>query len=129
MVVVSMTFISCIPVRAPLGVRNISFAIREFITAKASASCRSCLGFATVRANVYVKSYQRVSNELDAAQIQLLTGKIAFRYETLEKAFKELTYEMDLLAKLDTQVHGEYKKLLNGFLIKAMEERMGGRKG
>lgn len=56
--------------------------------------------------NSNVKSFQRVSNELAAAQIRLLTGKIVFRYETLEKAFKELTYEMDLLAKLDTQVHG-----------------------
>ncbi|WP_068962503.1 DUF3102 domain-containing protein [Desulfosporosinus sp. BG] len=75
--------------------------------------------------NSNLKSYQRVSNELAAAQIKLLTGKVAFRYETLDKAFKELTYEMDLLAKIDPQVHGEYKKILNDFLIKAMEKRMG----
>ncbi len=79
--------------------------------------------------NSNLKSYQRVSNELAAAQIKLLTAKIAFCYESLDKVFKELTYEMDLLAKVDSQVHGEYKKMLNGFLIKAMEARMGGRKG
>lgn len=73
-----------------------------------------------------VKSYQRVSNELAAAQIKLLTSKVAFGLESLEKAFKELNYDMDLLAKVDVQVYGEYKKLLNGFLIKAMGERMGG---
>ncbi|WP_040411072.1 DUF3102 domain-containing protein [Desulfosporosinus sp. OT] len=75
--------------------------------------------------NSNLKSYQRVSNELAAAQIKLLTGKVAFRYETLDKAFKELMYEMDLLAKIDPQVHAEYKKMVNDFLIKAMEKRMG----
>jgi len=33
---------------------------------------------------------------------------------------------MNLLAKVDAQVHGEYMKMLNGFLIKAMGARMGG---
>nr|WP_312038930.1 hypothetical protein [Desulfosporosinus sp. SRJS8] len=75
--------------------------------------------------NSNLKSYQKVSNELTAAQIKLLTAKIAFCYESLEKTFKELSYEMGLLAKVDSQVHGEYTKMLNGFLIKAMEERMG----
>ncbi|WP_042332060.1 DUF3102 domain-containing protein [Desulfosporosinus orientis] len=75
--------------------------------------------------NSNFKSYQRVSNELAAAQIKLLTSKVAFRYETLGKAFKELTFEMDLLAKIDPQVYGEYKKMVNDFLIKAMQERMG----
>ncbi|MDQ7095212.1 DUF3102 domain-containing protein [Desulfosporosinus sp. PR] len=72
-----------------------------------------------------LRSYQRVSNELAATQIKLLTSKVAFRFESLDKAFKELTYEMNLLAKIDPQVHGEYKKMLNDFLIKAMQERMG----
>lgn len=72
-----------------------------------------------------MKSYQRVSNELAAAQIKLLTSKIAFSLEGLEKAYKELSYEMTLLAKVDDQVHGEYAKKLNEFLVKTMKERMG----
>ncbi|AET70562.1 type IIA topoisomerase (DNA gyrase/topo II, topoisomerase IV), A subunit [Desulfosporosinus orientis DSM 765] len=75
--------------------------------------------------NSNLKSYQRVSNELAAVQIKLLTSKIAFRYEALEKVYNELSYEMNLLAKVDAQVHGEYQKMLNGFLVKAMEARMG----
>ena len=71
------------------------------------------------------KSYQRVSNELAATQIKVLTGRVAFRFENLDKALKELTYELGLLAKIDSEVHGEYKKNLNDFLIKAMQERMG----
>jgi len=43
--------------------------------------------------------------------------KIAFCYESLEKVFKELSYEMGLLAKVDSQMHGEYTKMLNGFCI------------
>jgi len=75
--------------------------------------------------NSNLKSYQRVSNDLATAQIKLLTGKVAFRYENLDKAFKELIYEMDLLAKIDPQVHAGYKKQVNDFLFRAMQERMG----
>ncbi|MCM1566915.1 MAG: hypothetical protein NC238_13455 [Dehalobacter sp.] len=31
------------------------------------------------------------------------------------KVFKELTYEMDLLAKIDPRVHAGYKKQVNDF--------------
>ncbi|SHI26397.1 hypothetical protein [Desulfosporosinus lacus] len=75
--------------------------------------------------NSNLKSYQRVSNELAAAQIKLLTFKIAFFFVSLEKAFKELSYEMDLLAKVDDQVHGEYAKMLNGFLIRRWRKERG----
>lgn len=71
-----------------------------------------------------VKSYQRVSSDLAAAQIKLLTSKVAFKYEALDKAFKELTYELDLLAKIDPHVHGEYIKKLDDFLVKALKERI-----
>jgi len=47
-----MTLISRIPVRAPLGVKNISLAIREFIAAMASVSCRSSFGLSMVIAKV-----------------------------------------------------------------------------
>ena len=71
--------------------------------------------------NSNYKSYLRVSNELAASQIKVLTGQVAYRFENLEKVFKELTYQMDLLAKIDSGVHGEYKKMLNDFLIKAIK--------
>jgi flagellar biosynthesis GTPase FlhF len=74
--------------------------------------------------NANLKSYQRVSNDLAAAQIKLMTSKVAYKYEALEKAFKELSYELDLLAKLDPHVHGEYLNMLDNFLTKALRGRM-----
>jgi hypothetical protein len=53
-------------------------------------------------------------------------NKIAFLFESLDKTFKELTYEMTRFASLDPDVHAAYKKMVNDFLIKAMQERMGG---
>jgi len=70
------------------------------------------------------KRYEKVSNELAATQIKLLASKVAFKYEALDKAFKELTYELDLLAKVDPHVHGEYLKKLDDFLAKALRGRM-----
>lgn len=44
----------------------------------------------------------------------------------LDKAFKELSFEMNMFAKVDPEVHAAYKKQVNDFLIKAMQERLGG---
>ena len=72
------------------------------------------------------KSIQRMNNNLTAAYNKVAANKIAFLYENLDKAFKELAYEMTKFASLDPDVHAAYKKMVNDFLIKAMQERMGG---
>ncbi|MHB8127341.1 MAG: DUF3102 domain-containing protein, partial [Desulfitobacteriaceae bacterium] len=72
------------------------------------------------------KNIQRMSDSLTAAYNKVSASKIAFLYENLDKAFKELTYEMTKFVTLDPDVHAAYKKMVNDFLIKAMKERMGG---
>ena len=72
------------------------------------------------------KSIQRMSDNLTAAYNKVAANKIAFLYENLDKAFKELAYEMTKFASNDPDVHAAYKKMVNDFLIKAMQERMGG---
>lgn len=72
------------------------------------------------------KSIQRMLTNLTAAQNRVAANRIAFLYESLDKAFKELTYEMNRFASLDPEVHAAYKKQVNDFLLKAMQERMGG---
>jgi hypothetical protein len=71
------------------------------------------------------KNIQRMSDSLVAAYNKVAANKIAFLYESLDKTFKELTYEMTRFASLDSEVHAEYKKMVNDFLLKAMKERMG----
>lgn len=68
------------------------------------------------------KSYKKVSSQLSAAQVKLATNKVASKYEALDKVFKELTYELNLLSRIDKEVHGEYKKMLKKFLLKAIDE-------
>ncbi|MFZ3130776.1 MAG: hypothetical protein WA125_06650 [Desulfosporosinus sp.] len=41
---------------------------------------------------------------------------IAFLYENLDKAFKELAYEMTKFASIDPEVHAASKKMVNDFL-------------
>jgi len=72
------------------------------------------------------KSIQRMSDNLTAAYNKVAANKIAFLYENLDKAFKELAYEMTKFASIEPDVHAAYKKMVNDFLIKAMQERMGG---
>ena len=72
------------------------------------------------------KSIQRMSDNLTVAYNKVAANKIAFLYENLDKAFKELAYEMIKFASIDQEVHAAYKKMVNDFLIKAMKDRMGG---
>jgi len=65
-----------------------------------------------------------MTDNLTAAYNKMSANKIAFLYENLDKAFKELAYEMTKFASIDPDVHATYKKMLNDFLIKAMQERM-----
>ena len=67
------------------------------------------------------KSFQQMSEQVKQAQIKLSGTKVAFLYEELNKAFKELTYELDLLSRVDKEAYAEYKKKLKSFLLKALE--------
>lgn len=78
----------------------------------------------TLKEESSYKAYQRLSGNLTAAQIKLATHKVAFHLEGLEKSFKELTYEINLLAQLDKDVYQEYKKRVSDFLMKALKERI-----
>ena len=71
------------------------------------------------------KNNQKLRSELTAAQIKNATHKVAFRFESMERVFKELTYELNLLAKLDKEVHGEYQKKLRKFLLKCLDDGLG----
>lgn len=69
------------------------------------------------------KSNQKLRSDLTAAQIKNATHKVAFKFEALERAFKELTYELGLLVEIDKGVHGEYQKNLRKFLLKCLDEK------
>ena len=56
------------------------------------------------------KSIQRMNNHLTAAYNKVAANKIAFLYENLDKAFKELDYEMTKFASIDPDVHVAYKR-------------------
>jgi hypothetical protein len=66
-----------------------------------------------------------MSDSLVAAYNKVAANKIAYLFDSLDKTFKELSYEMTRFASLDQDVHATYKKMVNDFLIKAMQERMG----
>lgn len=70
------------------------------------------------------KNIQRMNGYLTVAYNKVAANQIAFLYENLDKAFKQLSYEMARFAQIDPEAHAAYRKQVNDFLIKAMEERM-----
>ncbi|TWH56755.1 Membrane-bound metallopeptidase [Desulfitobacterium sp. LBE] len=71
------------------------------------------------------KNNEKLRNQLTATQIKNATHKAAFKMEALERAFKEVVYELGLLVKIDKNVHGEYQKNLRKFLLKCLDEKVG----
>ena len=71
------------------------------------------------------KNNEKLRNQLTAAQIKNATHKAAFKMEVLERAYKEVVYELGLLVKIDKDVHGEYQKNLRKFLLKCLDEKVG----
>ncbi|NLI91889.1 MAG: DUF3102 domain-containing protein [Peptococcaceae bacterium] len=63
-----------------------------------------------IKKNTASEAIQKMSNNLTAAYNRAAANKVAFLYESLEKTFKELAYEMTEFAPVDPEVHAAYKK-------------------
>lgn len=103
-----------------MSVRKLKKAVKEW----QQAAEQKELGNKQLNENSDVKSCQRVSNELAATQVTPFASNVALKYEILEKAYKELTYELNVLTQIDSHLHGEYVQILDDFLVRAVKERM-----
>lgn len=70
------------------------------------------------------KNIERMSASLTEAHNKAEANKIAFLYESLDKTFKELAYEMTRFAAKNPEVHSMYKEKVRDFLLKAMKENL-----
>ncbi|MGI1660057.1 MAG: DUF3102 domain-containing protein [Desulfitobacterium sp.] len=69
------------------------------------------------------KNIEKMSVSLTEAYNKAEANKIAFLYDSLDRTFKELAYEMTGLAAKNPEVHSMYKEKVKDFLLKAMKEK------
>ncbi|MEL1135510.1 DUF3102 domain-containing protein [Desulfitobacterium sp. THU1] len=69
------------------------------------------------------KNIEKMSVSLTEAYNKAEANKIAFLYDSLDRTFKELAYEMTGLAAKNPEVHSMYKEKVRDFLLKAMKEK------
>jgi len=65
-----------------------------------------------------------MNKNLTAAQHKTCANKIAFLYESLDKTFKQLVWEMNEFAAKDPDTHEVYKNKVLDFLTKGLKEKI-----
>lgn len=70
------------------------------------------------------KNIERMSASLTEAYNKVEANKIAFLYDSLDRTFKELAYEMTRFAAKNPDAHAMYKEKVRDFLLKALKEEL-----
>ncbi|MHB1406874.1 MAG: DUF3102 domain-containing protein [Desulfitobacteriaceae bacterium] len=78
----------------------------------------------SIKQSTAYEAVQRMSKNLTAAYIKASANKIAFLYESLDRTFKELLWELSEFAAKDPDTHEAYKNKIIDFLTRGLRERM-----
>ncbi|MDQ7092611.1 DUF3102 domain-containing protein [Desulfosporosinus sp. PR] len=70
------------------------------------------------------KNIEKMSASLTAAHNKAEANKIAFLYDSLDRTFKELAYEMARFAGKNPEVHAMYQEKVKSFLLNALKEKL-----
>jgi DNA repair exonuclease SbcCD ATPase subunit len=70
------------------------------------------------------KNIEKMSAGLTEAHNKAEANKIAFLYDTLNKTFKELAYEMTRFAAKNPDAHAMYQEKVRDFLLKSIKEKL-----
>ncbi|WP_434512949.1 hypothetical protein [Desulfitobacterium sp. AusDCA] len=78
----------------------------------------------SIKQSTSYEAVQRMSKNLTAAHIKACANKIAFLYESLDRTFKGLMWELSEFAAKDPDTHEAYKNKVIDFLARGLKERM-----
>ncbi|CDX00548.1 hypothetical protein SDC9_09235 [bioreactor metagenome] len=70
------------------------------------------------------KAIDRMSRNLDAAYHKAKANRIAFLYESMERNFRELRYELEEFAAKEPETYEVYRDKVVDFLTKGMKEKL-----
>lgn len=70
------------------------------------------------------KNLEKMSDNLTKACNKADANKIAFLYDSLDRTFKELAYEMNRFASKNQEAHAMYKEKVRDFLLNAVKENL-----
>jgi len=75
----------------------------------------------SIKQSTAFENIQRMSKNLNAAHQKACANKVAFLYESLDKTFKELKWELSELAAKDPDTHETYRNKVIDFLVRGMK--------
>ncbi len=78
----------------------------------------------SVRKSVESESVEQLKKDLNAANLKARGNKIALLYESLDRAFKDLTWEIKNLAADDPEAYKVYRKRVQEFLSRCSNQNI-----
>ncbi|WP_425803124.1 DUF3102 domain-containing protein [Desulfitobacterium sp. Sab5] len=78
----------------------------------------------SIKQSTSYEAVQRMSKNLTAAHIKACANKIAFLYESLDRTFKELIWELSEFAAKDPDTYEAYRSKVIDFLARGLKEKM-----
>jgi len=89
-----------------------------------SKSGRLQLELISIKKSTSYEAVQRMGNNLTAAYIKASANKLAFLFESLDRTFKELKWELSEFAARDPDTHEVYKNKVIDFLTRGLKEKI-----
>ncbi|ACL19271.1 conserved hypothetical protein [Desulfitobacterium hafniense DCB-2] len=106
---------------------NLLSKVKELNQAKAKSEARAeqlSLDLQSLKQDTSAQAIGRMSNRLDEAYHKAKANKVAFLYESLDRTFRELTWELKEFAKQEPESYKVYKDKLVDFLTKSLKANM-----
>ncbi|CDX04939.1 Protein export cytoplasm protein SecA ATPase RNA helicase [Desulfitobacterium hafniense] len=106
---------------------NLLSKVDELTQAKAKSEAKAeqlSLDLQSLRQDTAAQVIDRMRNRLDEAYHKARANKVAFLYDSLDRTFRELTWELQQFAKEEPESYKVYKNKLINFLTKSLKANM-----
>ncbi|HHY25584.1 MAG TPA: DUF3102 domain-containing protein [Desulfitobacterium dehalogenans] len=106
---------------------NLITKVEELNQAKAKSEARAeklSLDLKNLKHDTSAQAIDRMSNRLDQAYHKSKANKVAFLYESLDRNFRELLWELKEFAKQEPDTYKVYKDKIVNFLAEGLKAKM-----
>ncbi|AFM02286.1 MULTISPECIES: DUF3102 domain-containing protein [Desulfitobacterium] len=106
---------------------NLITKVEELNQAKAKSEARAeklSMDLKNLKQDTSAQAIDRMSNRLDQAYHKSKANKIAFLYESLDRNFRELLWELKEFAKQEPDTYKVYKDKIINFLAEGLKAKM-----
>jgi DNA repair exonuclease SbcCD ATPase subunit len=106
---------------------NLLTKVEELNQAKAESEARAeklSMDLKSLKDDTSAQAIDRMSNKLNEAYYKTKANKIAFLYESMDRNFRELLWELKEFANMEPDAYKVYKEKIVNFLAEGLKAKM-----